>query len=202
MVILTTITPPVKTVRAEVIYSETQLDSILRIMCKKDANKDEIDSTGTAFIIEQDRVITAHHVIAGMEKCYIQDTPLVLVESNQELDYAVFSVPTGELTPLPYRCGGFARGKTYYALGYARGLRFSMNRLVASHRYEETSYDMFGNIIGTHLRELRGVGVPGMSGGPVLDEDGYVVGTTVSISLNGLPRVYSRELRELPVCQK
>lgn len=181
-------------------YTETQLDSIFLIQCKKSQFSIIPENVGTGFLINDRTIITAQHVIKDAHACSIAGVDLVIDQENHLLDYATLSIQTRGLQSLPVRCEGFTRGKNYYAIGYARGTRFTMNRLVATHRFE-TTQTSDGLDQGYNLRELRGTATPGMSGGPIIDEDGYVVGITIAISTRGVNRVYSRELKDTHLCK-
>lgn len=190
----------IEKVNSDPVYTQTHLDSIFLIQCKASPLSMTIDGSGTGFLINNRTVVTAQHVVEDMYSCTIDGVALKMDQENKTLDYATLSIGTRGLESLPIRCEGFKRGENYYAIGYARGSRFTMNRLIASSRFENAT-DENGQRIGTHLRELRGTAIPGMSGGPILDKDGYVVGITVAISTSGVDRVFSRELKETHLCQ-
>ncbi len=190
----------VEEVSSDPVYTQTHLDSIFLIQCKASPLSLTTDGAGTGFLINDHTVVTAQHVVEGMHSCTINGVAIKMNEGDKALDYTTLSIETRGLESLPIRCEGFKRGENYYAIGYARGARFTMNRLIASGRFEDAT-DEQGQDIGIHLRELRGTAIPGMSGGPILDKDGYVVGITVAISTIGVDRVFSRELKETHLCQ-
>lgn len=50
------------------------------------------------------------------------------------------------------------------------------------------------------LRELKGVLIPGMSGGPVVDEDGTIIGINNVTNFGIWNKAWSRELKDTILC--
>lgn len=172
------------------------LDSVYRVVCK---NADGTGSIGTAELIDADTLITAHHVVAGTEKCYIDGAEAKIVLDQPELDFAVLKYPTGYEPRFPYSCKGFAPGETYFAIGHAKGKDFAITQLVATDAYQNRRDHISGQPF-IHVRMLRGKVYQGQSGGPIVGLDGVQVGTIVAGSVEGEDLTFSRELRDTYIC--
>lgn len=168
------------------------LDSVPFIRCN--------NFVGTAEIIDIDRVMTAAHVVGSSTTCMIGETVATVIENNPALDYAILSVATSEINQkLPYSCAGFRPGQTYYAIGYAHGRDFAMTRLIATARYEDGADHQTGTPF-YHTRVLDGEVFQGMSGGPIVNQDGVMVGITSAMSIGVRQSALSRELKDTSIC--
>lgn len=156
---------------------------------------------GTGEIIAPNTVMTAAHVVGDATECRIGQAVAVVTENNRALDYAILTVPTTALhQKMKISCRGFVAGRTYYAIGYAHGRDFAITRLVATSRFERDGVDRRSGTPFTHTRILDGEVFPGMSGGPIVDQDGVQVGITSATSIGVHSRALSRELKDTSVC--
>ena len=118
---------------------------------------------GTADKISANRYITANHVIAKGQ-CTVAGEPITITERDQDLDFAQF---TGPSTPdfMPISCRGFKATKIYMARGYAGGgfALFELPWLASA-------------VVQGSQQLFLGDAIPGMSGGPVIDKGGQIVG--------------------------
>ena len=168
------------------------LDSVPFIRCG--------DVVGTAEIIDAGRVMTAAHVVGTSATCMIGLSVATVIENNTALDYAILSVTTSQIhQKMRYSCAGFRTGQTYYAIGYAHGRDFAMTRLVATARFEDGTYHETGTPF-YHTRVLDGEVFKGMSGGPIVNQDGVMVGITSATSMGMRPKSLSRELKDTSIC--
>ena len=120
---------------------------------------------GTGFRIGS-LLVTAKHVISH-EKCfYVGGGNAEIAYSSPSLDYAILKGGKGPFIKVD--CGGFVKGKKYLAVGYARGAPYLTTvELTAT----GSNADGFAILSGIFTF------IPGMSGGPVIDEEtGKVVG--------------------------
>jgi hypothetical protein len=118
---------------------------------------------GTAVKVGPSSYITAAHVIdAG--GCKVDGFPITVTAINAFRDYATFIGPTTNHVITP-SCDGFRAGRIYVARGYAGG--FEANVAVPWLATELTDG-------GQAL--FLGDAIPGMSGGPLVDRKGRVVG--------------------------
>jgi hypothetical protein len=130
---------------------------IVRVDCE--------DSRGSAVKIGPNTLLSVAHVTSG-EGCMIGGKPFKIIATKGD-----FSVLLSEITSdrwLQHDCGGFVGGRTYTAIGFARGLN------------SQTTIDavaMGERIWG--FERLWGVFtvIPGMSGGGFIDQStGRLVG--------------------------
>lgn len=156
---------------------------------------------GTAEVIGKNKLMTAAHVVGNNAVCQVGSSPAVVTENNKALDYAIIDVTTSAVAqPMKISCAGFQPRKTYYAIGYAHGRDFAITRLVATANFEEEGRDGRTGTLFTHTRILQGEVFSGMSGGPIVDENGVQVGI-VAATVTGIhPRALSRELKDTSVC--
>lgn len=182
--------PPIQNLSQRYFFN---LDSVVYLDCG--------DMVGTGEIIGQNRIMTAAHVVGKAEACRIGILQAVVVENNADLDYAILEVPTGMVRrPVRLSCAGFVSGQTYYAIGYAHGRDFAITRLTATSRFDENGKDSEFGTLFTHTRILDGEVYRGMSGGPIVNQDGVVVGITSATIVGIRPQALSRELKNTTIC--
>lgn len=134
--------------------------------------------TGSGFPVSEDEIMTAAHVIGGARSVEVRidgrriDGEVVRVDSERDIALVRISgagEPLGGITlagELP------APGQAIYAIGYPLGdAQASVSRGIVSAVRDETN--------GTHLQTDAAVN-PGVSGGPVVSEEGEVLGMVVS----------------------
>lgn len=147
---------------------------------------------GTAVFINDNMFVTAAHV-SNNRICRDTQTGTLLTQYyvDEEDDIALLTATTGPGNPIRFTCERFRTGQTYFTLGYVDG-QLILNRLVAT--------DDYGNVIFNHLRRLNGLLIPGQSGGPIIDENGIMVGIN---NVTNLTReyAYSRELADTVLCE-
>lgn len=154
---------------------EVRVDSIRKIRCSyKDGQ-----GHGTAYVVAQDTLLTANHVVEGGTDCFdgASGEPVTVVSQNAALDYAVLKMPTKKIPFMKLDCTGFVANKTYYSIGYAGvgSMDLMITRLRASGTLTSND-DSNEGVFFTNMEKAEGVLIQGMSGGPVIDDKGRVVG--------------------------
>jgi S1-C subfamily serine protease len=172
-------------------------DGIRKITCDR--------GWGTGVVISEDTMMTADHVIAGQTGCHDDETgeTFEVVYKNASQDFAILRyTKTKHKHWLKVSCDGFTDTGTYYALGYA-GVGtgdLSMFRLRATNEVApEGSKDQRSGTDFTGTRVLDGTVIPGMSGGPIVDIRGRVVGIN-NATANNFRMALSREVKTTLLC--
>lgn len=133
------------------------------------------DSMGSGFFVEPELVLTNAHVLCPLgEKiqAVLSDGQRLAgetVRSNQAVDLALIRVPGARGKPLPLGdVGDLALGDRIMMIGSPMGLEFTVHEGLVSH---------LGRVVnGVAYIQLDAKVNPGNSGGPIIDEQGRVVG--------------------------
>lgn len=142
---------------------------------------------GTAFRLG-DTVVTAAHV-SNNYGCTIGGEAFT-ANSEPGLDFATLEgLPIGR--GMKINCDGFKAGEWYHAVGYASGNPWQMTVTVLA------TWERAGN--GVRIMLGYPTFIPGMSGGPVMNGAGEVVGI-VNSYWRGQPYSGSRELKDTSLC--
>jgi hypothetical protein len=150
-------------------------------------------ASGTVFQIAPGVLMTAAHV-TGNGPCSVDGVPLDLTLEDGALDYALLRGTIGiPMTPL---CKELKRGRAYYGIGYAGGRYRMDSRLFAEGRAD-------AEVEGISYRGMMRFGggaIPGMSGGPIIDERGRVA-AIVNASNSALSTALGRPLKDTQACR-
>ena len=161
-----------------------ELDTVKRIVCET--------VVGSGVRIDGNLVLTADRVVAG-RACTIDDVPVELVHEDGARDIAIVRTAAASSIRVPLTCAGFATGFSYFAVGFAHGRKLVVQRLHGTDGIEIRDEALRG------LSQLRGLVFPGMSGGPIVDEAGQVVGIVSAGNGSGL--TLSRALNQTKLCR-
>lgn len=148
--------------------------SIVQVLCSNGA--------GTAFKVSEDKYVTAKHVVTA-DDCRVNGELITDVDRSDPEDFASFKGPKSKHR-LHVSCNGYFTQRTYMAIGYGFGWPVTMNMPWIS---TDIAIDGYQSFIGE--------GIPGMSGGPVINRSGEVVGI---VNMRWPTR--SRALRDTPIC--
>jgi hypothetical protein len=148
------------------------------------------EGSGTGFRIGLNHWLSVAHVTA-MHNCDVDGQKIAVTEQNGSEDFSRFDTPMGVPNGFRVNCGGFIPGHWYYAVGHAQGLPFQT--LLAVYATYAKYADGKRILIGEYDF------IPGMSGGPVMDAEGQVVGT-VNAFIPDTPISLSRELKDTSIC--
>jgi S1-C subfamily serine protease len=135
---------------------------------------------GTGFAISSSNIITCAHVVSAQTQSlrfYYQGNtrrePLILEKTLPERDLAILRIDsTNVLTPLPY--GDFRRIRPGDAIGYI-GWNTQSNSLHGSGTVVSATGVVLNDGVSVDFLEFRGVGRPGYSGGPILNDKHEVI---------------------------
>jgi hypothetical protein len=152
------------------------------------------NASGTAFKISDGRWLTAAHVADNLG-CTIDGKPITILEMDEAGDFAIIDVPDNRKGGIEVNCLGYRDGQWVWGLGHGRGYREPQ---IVSARYSAVLTWLYSKKWGI-LEGNRFV--PGMSGGPVLDSTGRVVGLVNAYGI--YQRIsFSRQLRDTSICHR
>lgn len=155
-------------------------------------------SVGTGVVIVDDgTILTNLHVVAGSARTVVvfadgTESPADVIGIQPENDLAVIQARTlpDDLIPATMRStGGLRMGDRVIAVGYPFGIGPSLTAGVISGLNREY-VTASGQRIMTNLIQFDAAANPGNSGGPLVTEDGEVVGIVTAILNNTGQRVF------------
>jgi hypothetical protein len=150
-------------------------------------------ATGTGFKLVDGTWVSANHVTENAN-CKVDGIPIIVTGYDERTDYSTFTVPgdrrVGGLTP---DCSGYRDKTWYHGTGHARGLETLTSTPV-----------LFSNFMqGNHSRNwavlIYNRFIPGLSGGPVLNNAGEVTGIVNAFAIF-FPASFSIALKDTPLC--
>ena len=185
-----------------------KLNQIRRIVCYKDIVDDRYigAASGTAWHIGNGDFVTAQHVAPFGKHCFDVESgvELLVVHNDDQHDIAKLTAVFNEDNVLPakgleWKCSGYKPKVKYDAVGFAFGA-FTLTRLSATKKFTTYQFLVDGlPVVG--MRVLDGEMYQGMSGGPIFDSQGYVVG--INNATNGIyTQAFSYELKDTWLCPK
>jgi S1-C subfamily serine protease len=142
-------------------------------------------SVGTGFVIEGNRVVTNHHVVAGAQAFELETwdgrrVPAGGAQQAVGTDLAVIDLGRAapDLTPLPFVEGRAGVGEQLVAVGYPLAGPITSTQGSLLDRRPGGRFGESGSVLrlGNSVR-------PGNSGGPLLDQDGAVVGVVFAYEI-------------------
>jgi hypothetical protein len=152
---------------------------VQRIQCNQ--------GSGTGFTIEDGRFVSVHHV-TSLTNCH---TPTKSIDARRDGDLDFSTAPFQARGGLPINCDGFKTGTYVWAIGYAGGFEWqTMTRLYVTYKIADN---------GMRILLGRPTVIPGMSGGPILNAAGQVVGT-VNMYHSDLGLSFSVDLKDTSLC--
>ena len=142
---------------------------------------------GTGFLYSPDRIMTNAHVVAGVDdpNVVVGDTevPATVVHDDEDLDVAVLAVQDVGRPFLRFDFDGQERDPGA-VLGYPQDGPYDVQSARIRSEQRLRSPDIYGQ--GTVVREvfsLRALVRPGNSGGPLVSDDGEVLGVIFAASV-------------------
>ncbi len=148
------------------------------------ASNSNFSSTGTGFFDDiNGTVITNYHVIDGAKEAKIKTYDgkeykvLQILGYDEKVDIAILSTSCTSSTPLAKNPSPVATGQKVYALGSSLGLTGTFSEGIVSTASRDVD--------GTKYIQITAPISHGNSGGPLLDENGKVVGITTAGFVGG-----------------
>lgn len=182
------------------------LDLVRKIVCIDPNDATKGMGVGTAEIVGKGIMITAAHVVVSGDftQCYDATTKAsvqpYLVDTDADFAMLAFKdESSGEMEYMRYSCEGFVDKKPYQAIGYALGQALILNRMTATDRETSRRYTLSNRRIASGLKYLEGDIFQGMSGGPIINEDGVIVGINSATDHRGMG--LSRALKDTALCR-
>jgi S1-C subfamily serine protease len=158
--------------------------SVLKVRGENSCNR---GVEGTGFLYAPNRLMTNAHVVAGVRDPAVivddQEVPATVVYYNEDLDVAVLAVDGLNRPFLRFDTGGEERDPGA-VLGYPQDGPYDVQAARIRGKQRLRSPDIYGN--GTVIREvfsLRSLVRPGNSGGPLVSDDGDVLGVIFAASV-------------------
>lgn len=139
--------------------------------------------SGSGFVIESGRVITNAHVVAGVEVPGVRVRagdallPTTVVYFDPSTDIAILDVPGLSARPLLLAEQVAASGDPAIIAGFPESGPFRAEPARIRTQVTARGDDIYGNAgVEREVYVLRGLVLPGNSGGPLLDPDGRALG--------------------------
>jgi S1-C subfamily serine protease len=136
---------------------------------------------GTGFVIGSDLVATNAHVVAGVRRPFVTDSngqhSARAVWFDPDLDFAIVKANNLAGPPLLINNSIAADGTRAAVLGYPGGGPLTAGGAEVLDRFTARGRDIYGESISQRdVYRLAARVIPGNSGGPVIDDDGTVIG--------------------------
>lgn len=143
--------------------------------------------SGSGFVVGSDLVATNAHVVAGITHPVVQDVngshSAKIIWFDPNLDFAVLRVSGLAGKPLTLNPSDVASATPAAVMGYPGGGGFSAGPAAVLDEFEASGHNIYNS--GVTLRsvyEIRATVIPGNSGGPLVAEDGTVIGVVFAES--------------------
>ncbi|TAM92865.1 MAG: MarP family serine protease [Jatrophihabitans sp.] len=158
---------------------------------------------GSGFVFAPDRVMTNAHVVAGTSQVAVQVDPnrnlaATVVLYDPERDVAVLDVPGLDAPVLHFTAHPAHSGDPAVVLGYPQDGPFTVRSARIRTRTTVQGRDIYGQ--GSVTREIYGVRAvvrSGNSGGPLLADDGTVLGVVFATALDSSDTGYALTAAEV-----
>ncbi len=166
---------------------------------------------GTGIPVSATMMTTAAHVPASEKSCSVTkrlmnseiSTVFTVTTYNASLDYVEMQTQRKQSRFFSVVCQPLITGETYWLVGYPGGTSaLEINPAIALDTYQNSYDPAIKGSLFAHQRQLRGKAYPGMSGGPVLDNNGNVVGYLSGVSLTDNGIVTIKEFADTPLCSR
>lgn len=148
------------------------------------------EGRGTAFRVRKNHFFSVAHVTA-MHQCNIEGHPITVTEQDGANDFSQLDADLPGPV-LRISCEGYHAGEWVWSTGYAGGMPFQTGIALYPTYMKDNTYKRV--LVGPYAV------IPGMSGGPVFNGRGEVVGL-VNAYIPGTGISFSRDLRDTSACR-
>jgi hypothetical protein len=154
-----------------------------------------IGARGSAFKVGPHKYLSVNHVTARAG-CTIEGKPIYVTYSDPNGDFSIISLYDPEPGGIPIDCDGYKAGRVYLSVGFARGAPESVVIPLRAYGFHnapsaDRGWQIFGGVETV---------IPGMSGGPIMSQEGRVVGMVNAYNgEHGFS--WSRPLSETVLCR-
>lgn len=158
---------------------------------------------GSGFVYAPHRVLTNAHVVAGTSEVYVQvsknqNLPATVVLFDPQRDIAVLNVPGLNAAPLQLATAGASKGDPAVVLGYPEDGPFNVQSARVRSRSTVSGNDIYGNgNVQREIYSLRAIVRSGNSGGPLMADDGTILGMVFATALDSSNTGYALTSGEL-----
>jgi S1-C subfamily serine protease len=145
---------------------------------------------GSGFVFAQHRIVTNAHVVAGTSQVMVQVTnetrlPATVVVYDPKRDVAVLDVPDLDAPVLKFSATAASTGDPAVVLGYPEDGPFTVRSARVRSHTTIVGNDIYGNSgVRRDIYSVRAVVRSGNSGGPLLADNGAVLGVVFATALN------------------
>jgi S1-C subfamily serine protease len=145
---------------------------------------------GSGFVFAPHRVLTNAHVVAGTAQVGVQVSknrtlPATVVVYDPRRDVAVLNVPALDAPVLQFSSTPASRGDPAVVLGYPEDGPFTVKAARVRSRQTIVGNDIYGNQrVRRDIYSIRAVVRSGNSGGPLLADNGTVLGIVFATALD------------------
>lgn len=159
-------------------------------------------ATGTAFVIADDLVVTAWHVVDGAAQITVElgdnrvDAAVVGRDVDRDVALLRLDSPIRGATLLPIATSPPRVGEEVAAMGHPRGLPLALTvgRVTSMNGTFDFGVDFDGEpLVIDDLIQTDAVVAPGNSGGPLINSSGEVVGVVVLLDVGAPGLMYASD---------
>ncbi|MGC0366421.1 S1-C subfamily serine protease [Rhodococcus sp. 27YEA15] len=183
---ITNVEPPDPSVLASPLAAQLR-PSVLRINGIAPSCQRALEGSG--FVIAPERVMTNAHVVAGTESITVDSVagslPATVVLFDPSVDVAILAVPGLDAPVLPFAPDEATTGDSALVLGYPGGGPYTASAARVREVLDLNGPDIYKS--GTTQREVytvRGSIRQGNSGGPMVDDQGRVLGVVFGAAVD------------------
>jgi S1-C subfamily serine protease len=158
---------------------------------------------GSGFVYAPEHILTNAHVVAGTSQVAVQISASLTLRASVVLydpdrDVAVLDVPGLDAPPLPFAAAPANGGDPAVVLGYPEDGPFNVQSARIRTRTTVSGNDIYGNSqVDREIYSLRATVRSGNSGGPLIAEDGAVLGIVFATALDSADTGYALTDKEI-----